>query len=155
MPLATRAIREANPYARPPHGPRGTVTVRRWRNPSEPVAPRGVNQAFRSTTPRDAGGTGRQTAQRVVGERARHKAPVRTEGGSARKGRSPRRHRRARPARVSRSERARHRDQGPEGARVRTLPRGARRIDARNVTRARASERGRDRCEEKALKGEA
>jgi hypothetical protein len=47
------------------------------------------------------------------------------------------------------------RDRSPGVDRVRTPPWGARRIDASNATRAGTSERGSDRREENALKGEA
>jgi hypothetical protein len=59
------------------------------------------------------------------------------------------------PSGLGRAERARARDRSPVGGRVRTLPMGVRRIDARNARRAGDPGRGPDRAGEKALEGEA
>lgn len=85
------------------------------------MAPRGANRSLRSARPRDAGGSGRHPAQRVVGERARTRRARRTEGVNALEGSTPGRHRRTGPARDRWTERARRPDRGPEADRVRPL----------------------------------
>lgn len=127
----------------------------RWQIPGEPVAPRGANHIHRSGRPRDAGGSGRHPAQRVVGERARTKAPDRTVGESALEGGIARRHRRSGPARARRTERIRRRDRGPEAGRVRTHLKERGEPTRPTAGGQRTPERGSDRREENASKREA
>jgi len=96
-----------------------------------------------------------ESTQRVRGDRSANTKRLRRAEERALEGQSPGRHRRAGSFGIRKGRTSSRRDRSPEGDRVRTLPRGARRIDAVNAKRAWDFARSPDRFEENALEGEA
>lgn len=140
----------------PPRGPVGTTPRRSQGEESqESRQPReGQADPFAPQDPETQAVLVTYCRRACEGRPREPKPGPRTEGENALKGEPQEGHDGPRPQGCGRRTYPR-RDRRPEVDRVRTLPRGARRIDASNATRAGGSERGPDRRGESALKREA